>query len=155
MASPVPPVKAYRVLGTTDDVTACDLCGRQDLKSTVALQPLDPDGGDIGEAVYLGCDCAARATGWTQKDVRRAAGAADRAAREAVERRRQAIEHFITIDHAVAAAREAFLKLDLAIPFSVRRQSPEYAARAAAELDARGRAEAAFPAAALLARAAV
>ena len=46
-------VKAYRVLGTTDDVCECGLCGRDDLKSTVALQPLDPDGGDIGEPIVL------------------------------------------------------------------------------------------------------
>lgn len=41
-------------LGWTDEVTACDLCGKSDLKSTAAL------GLESGEVVYYGCTCAAR-----------------------------------------------------------------------------------------------
>ena len=44
-------------LGTSDDVTTCECCGKPDLKSTVALSV---DGGD---PVYYGSDCAARALG--------------------------------------------------------------------------------------------
>lgn len=61
--------RAYRLIGTTDEVTTCGLCGREDLKGTVMLAPLDPDGNDEG-VDYLGSDCAARAAGWTQRDVR-------------------------------------------------------------------------------------
>lgn len=59
-----------RFLGTTDDVTTCDCCGRADLKSTVAL---DVD----GAVVHYGSDCAARAIGRSAKDVRAATRAAD------------------------------------------------------------------------------
>lgn len=42
-----------RFLGWTDEVDACDLCGKTGLKSTAALE-ID------GETVYFGCVCAAR-----------------------------------------------------------------------------------------------
>jgi hypothetical protein len=51
-------------LGTTDEVTTCDCCGKKDLKGTVALSINDSD------AVYYGCTCAARALGRTVKEVR-------------------------------------------------------------------------------------
>jgi hypothetical protein len=46
-----------QVLGTCDDFTTCECCGRTNLKVTVAL--------DFGEGNVLryGRDCAARATG--------------------------------------------------------------------------------------------
>lgn len=74
--------KAFRVLGTTSDVTECDLCGRAELKGTVVLAPLDIDGNEEG-VVYYGASCGAKAAGWTTKDVRRAAKDADAAARVA------------------------------------------------------------------------
>lgn len=101
-------MKAYRVLGTTDDVTTCELCGRADLKSTVALQPLDPDGGALGDAVYFGSDCAARAAGWTQREVRQAAGAADRAREDAQRKRRDAIRGGVLRDPAVVEAKRIY-----------------------------------------------
>lgn len=62
----------YTVLGTTDDHTACELCGRDDLKSTVALRD-----NQTGETVYYGSDCGARATGWTTREITTAAKSAD------------------------------------------------------------------------------
>lgn len=45
----------FTVLGTCDNVTTCDCCGRADLKRTVAL--------DDGEGVtYYGTACASKAT---------------------------------------------------------------------------------------------
>ena len=35
---------AYRVLGTTDEVTTCDICGKVELKGTIVLGVLDADG---------------------------------------------------------------------------------------------------------------
>lgn len=69
--------KAFKVLGTTTDVTDCQLCGRTDLKGTIALAPLDVDGNQAGETVYYGSDCGAKAAGWTQKDIRQKAKSAD------------------------------------------------------------------------------
>ena len=46
---------SIKFLGTSDEVSTCDCCGRKDLKSTVALSI------DDGEAVYFGVTCAARA----------------------------------------------------------------------------------------------
>lgn len=75
--------KAFRVLGSTDDVTECELCGRTDLKGTIVLQPLATDGSEDGEPVYYGSDCGARAAKWTVKEIRSAAREADRKAEEA------------------------------------------------------------------------
>ena len=65
----------WRVLGVSDDVTECGFCGRVDLARTVALEATD----GTGPVVYAGSDCAARALGWTVRDVDRAARAAVRA----------------------------------------------------------------------------
>lgn len=62
----------YRVLGTTDDVTTCDICGRPELKGTVAL---DAD----GDTLYAGTSCAARIAGRPARDIRSAARVADEA----------------------------------------------------------------------------
>ena len=62
--------KAYRVTGTTDDVTECGLCGKVELKGTAMLLPLDADGNADGEINYFGTSCAAKAAGWTVKEVR-------------------------------------------------------------------------------------
>jgi hypothetical protein len=50
----------YRMVGTTDDVTTCDQCGKQELRGTVVLEWLDTDGQPEGVA-YFGSTCAARA----------------------------------------------------------------------------------------------
>lgn len=82
---------AYRVLGTTDDVTECEHCGRTELKGTIRLGVLDADG-NVEDVTHFGAVCGAQAAGWTAKDIRKQATAADRAAREAerVERERLA-----------------------------------------------------------------
>jgi hypothetical protein len=82
--------KAYRVLGTTTDVTECGLCGRDDLRYAIALQHLDADGNPDSEVEYFGSDCGARAAGWTQKDIRQKAKAADDAKRREEQTRRDA-----------------------------------------------------------------
>jgi recombinational DNA repair protein (RecF pathway) len=68
---------ALRMLGTTDEVTTCDCCGRKDLKDTVAFERED------GQVVYFGCVCAARALRSTAKDIRSSARAADKAKADA------------------------------------------------------------------------
>ncbi len=73
-----------KFLGTTDEVTTCDCCGRKDLKSTVALELADH-----ADPVYYGVTCAAHALKIDTKTVRAGARAADRAKedRAAAERR--------------------------------------------------------------------
>ncbi len=68
-------IHTVRFLGTTDDVTACECCGKQDLKGTVALSIND------GDAVFYGCVCAARALGRTVREVRTESRRADDLAR--------------------------------------------------------------------------
>lgn len=63
-------MKAYRVKGTTDEVTECELCGKPELKGTVMLTSLDADGNEEGDVSYFGTSCAAKAAGWTVKEVR-------------------------------------------------------------------------------------
>lgn len=68
---------AFKVLGTSDDVTNCHCCGRQNLKYTVALQPCDADGGPDGEPVYFGTVCAAKAMRQSVRYVREQISAAE------------------------------------------------------------------------------
>jgi hypothetical protein len=45
--------KQVKVLGTTDETSTCECCGKRNLKKVVVL--------DVeGEVVRYGCDCAAR-----------------------------------------------------------------------------------------------
>jgi len=52
----------FRYIGTTDDLTECEQCGRVDLRCTVVLEVLDADGNGEG-VTYYGSSCAARALG--------------------------------------------------------------------------------------------
>lgn len=71
-------MKAFRVRGTTNDVTDCEQCGRTELRGTVVLQPLDAEGNDDGDVCYFGSSCAAQAAGWTQREVKARVKMADR-----------------------------------------------------------------------------
>jgi hypothetical protein len=87
----------FRIVGTTDEVTSCDCCGKTELKSTVELWELDADGNDLGDQpVYFGVTCAARAMRREVKEVRRDVRTADqvreaaaRAAKYAAEKARE------------------------------------------------------------------
>lgn len=87
--------KAFRVMGTTDEVTTCEHCGRDELKGTIRLGVLDEDG-NVDDVTYFGAVCGAKAAGWTTCEIRKAASAADRAAAEAArtERQRKADEEY-------------------------------------------------------------
>ena len=69
--------KVFKVIGTTQDVTECELCGRVDLKGTIVLDELDDEGNTTGSVVYYGAICGAKAAGWTTKEIRTQAKAAD------------------------------------------------------------------------------
>lgn len=51
----------FRYIGTTDDTTTCEKCGKTHLRTTLVIQPLDRDGNDDGDVLYYGSTCAARA----------------------------------------------------------------------------------------------
>lgn len=70
----------YRIIGTTDDITTCDACGRTGLTHTIVLAITDPNGDTDGH-VHFGSVCGARAAGMPVRDLLRHADAADRAAR--------------------------------------------------------------------------
>ena len=55
----------YAVVGTTDEVDACECCGRQNLKMTVMLVAAGSE-----SVVYFGTECAAKAMRLTAKDVK-------------------------------------------------------------------------------------
>jgi hypothetical protein len=74
--------RVFRIKGTTDEVTECELCGRIDLKGTIVLATLDADGNEE-DIVYYGASCGAKAAKWTTKEIRTEAKVADRKAREA------------------------------------------------------------------------
>lgn len=53
----------YTAICTDDSITACECCGRTNLKSTVLMQS------DLGELVHFGRTCAARNTGKTSQQI--------------------------------------------------------------------------------------
>ena len=66
--------------GTTDDVTACDRCGRADLKATVIIVVADADGNATGDVRHFGRICAAKHAGRPAAAIAKEARAADAAA---------------------------------------------------------------------------
>ncbi len=66
---------AYRIKGTTQDITDC-AHGHTGLKKTVILATLDTDGTETG-IIHLGTDCAAKAMRTTETKVRNTAATAD------------------------------------------------------------------------------
>lgn len=80
---------AYRIQGTTDDVTACQRlgCPRDDLRVTVVLAVLDA-GGNRQDLTYFGTDCAAKALGFTQTELKAELRAIKAATRTAQQRQR-------------------------------------------------------------------
>lgn len=94
VAAPAAPVvearRVFRVLGTTDDVTTCELCGRDELRGTVVLEVLDVEGNGTGELCHYGSACGAKAAGWSTREVVTAAKAADDARRAAEDRAAEA-----------------------------------------------------------------
>lgn len=80
----------YRVKGSTNDVTTCEECGRDELRGTVVLAVLDVDGNDTGDVVHMGSGCAATAGKTTVQQVRAEARAADSVARRREQERQEA-----------------------------------------------------------------
>jgi hypothetical protein len=78
-------MRQFQFLGTTDEHTSCDCCGKKDLKSTVAIRNLE-----TGEDLFFGVTCAARALNLQVAEVRRGSAAADRAESERQEAARRA-----------------------------------------------------------------
>jgi hypothetical protein len=106
--------KQFKVLGTTDERTSCDCCGRANLKATVALEDIE-----TGDIVYFGSACGARAAGWPMKawksEVKAAddnRAAAERAAREAIARAEHA-RWAAFLDRAAGAVRDWSGKQDI------------------------------------------
>jgi hypothetical protein len=54
----------YKVLGFNDDECNCDVCGRQELKGTYAIEDLS-----TGEIFRAGSVCGAKMAGWTTKQL--------------------------------------------------------------------------------------
>ena len=51
------------LLGTTEEVTVCDCCGKSNLKKTIAFD-------NCGEIVYYGVVCASNETGKTKDEIK-------------------------------------------------------------------------------------
>jgi len=100
---------AYRVRGTTDDVTTCQICGKPELKGTVILDILDEDG-NTEEVTYAGTTCAAKLTGRKATAIRNAAAAADYSRQQALEHARKVLSWWGPIEGDRAAIRELYFK---------------------------------------------
>jgi hypothetical protein len=109
-------MRQFEFLGTTDDHTTCDCCGKSELKSTVAIRNLE-----TGEDVFFGVTCAARALKLQVAEVRKGTSAANKAARVA----KQSAER----DAAIAAFRAARAARQAQIDEMLRRDAAERADR--------------------------
>ncbi len=96
----------YRATGTTDDVTQCEICGKPELKGTVRLAVVDPDGNAVDE-VYAGVTCAARRAGRTVPELKAEAVRATRA-REDAARRERARQAQAETDEFLAWVRDTY-----------------------------------------------
>lgn len=105
--------RTWTFVKVTDEVTTCDVCGREELRSTTQFRSAD------GE-LYAGSECARKVTGWTTKDVRAAVEAAAtaerieqsrRSAAESAEQHAAICAHFGVADvlDVPRSARKAFL----------------------------------------------
>ncbi len=56
--------KKYRILGFNDDQCSCDVCGKQELKGTYAMEDLS-----TGEIFRAGSSCGAKMANWTTKEL--------------------------------------------------------------------------------------
>jgi len=65
-------MKNFTFLGTTQEVTECWLCGKQELKGTIVLE-----NNETGEIVYYGSTCGSKALGFTIKEFNEKAKNAD------------------------------------------------------------------------------
>jgi len=63
-------VKIYRVLGSTEEITTCDCCGKSNLKKTVIMGVLNTEG-EVESECYFGVVCASRNAGRKAKEIRR------------------------------------------------------------------------------------
>lgn len=106
----------YRVLGTTDDVTTCEICGREELKGTIVLGVLDADG-NVEAEIYAGSSCGARAAGRKGRNaaakLRAEADAATYAVRAAADDARKMRDHYqwdtVSFSRVVMAFRMAHM----------------------------------------------
>lgn len=92
----------HTIIGSTDERTECECCGRTGLKRTIVIRETTADESRV---VYYGTECAARAAGRTAAGIRREALAADRETAREVERAR------LIAEHEAAMLRRAFRDL--------------------------------------------
>lgn len=106
----------YRVLGTTDEVTTCEICGREELKGTIVLGVLDADG-NVEAEMYAGSSCGAKAAGRKGRNaavkLRDEADAATRKIRDEADDARKMLEHYqwdtVSFNRVVMAFRMAHM----------------------------------------------
>lgn len=106
----------YRVLGTTDEVTTCEICGRDELKGTIVLGVLDADG-NVEAEMYAGSSCGAKAVGRKGRNaaakLRDEADAATRKILDEANDARKMLEHYrwndVSFGRVVMAFRMAHL----------------------------------------------
>src|SRR5882724_9348214 len=98
---------SYRAMGTTDEITTCEVCGKPELKGTVMLGILDADG-NTEEIVYAGSTCAARKVGGKAARIRQDAANANYRRTQAVKFAHQQLADWEPIEGNRIAIRELY-----------------------------------------------
>lgn len=89
-------MSGYRALGTSNDVTKCELCGKEDLRGTLVLAILDADGNQE-EVLYAGSTCGARKLKVKVAALRAESNAADTRLKLAQEDARDYLAYYGTV----------------------------------------------------------
>lgn len=71
----------YRIVGTSEEHTQCERCGRSDLKKTIVVETTDADGNGNGDYQYYGSDCVSKIVGKDAGAIEKKALEADHASK--------------------------------------------------------------------------
>jgi len=67
-----------KAFGTTQEITTCECCGREDLKKTIIMDTVDSDGNRDLNIQHFGVVCAAKNSGRTEKEIKEEVKAAEK-----------------------------------------------------------------------------
>jgi len=88
--------KKYKILGFNDDQCSCDICGKQELKGTYAIEDLQNGG-----IIRAGSSCGAKMAGWTSKELVSRYKAGEKENLEAAKKELRSSKEYLEYDAAI------------------------------------------------------
>ena len=88
--------KRFKILGFNDDQCSCDVCGKQELKGTYAMEDLM-----TGEIFRAGSTCGAKMAGWSTKELVAKYKTAEKEKRDAAQKEFRASAEYAAYNNAL------------------------------------------------------